>query len=105
MPAQNHNQENGKPHGGPRFGGLPPAYDLALRWGLTLAGSVLAGFFLGRWLDGKLGTTPLFLLIGIFWALAGSFYSLFLQVKKLQQSEEDREKESTKPGSSQESKK
>ena len=76
----------------PGLGGLSPAYDLALRWGLTLAVTVLAGFFAGRWVDGKLGTTPLFLLIGIFWGLAGSFYSLFLQVKKLQQEEEDKEK-------------
>jgi ATP synthase protein I len=72
----------------PGFGGLPSAYDLAFRWGLTLAVSVLAGFFAGRWVDGKLGTTPLFLLVGIFWALAGSFYSLFLQVRKMQKDEE-----------------
>jgi F0F1-type ATP synthase assembly protein I len=78
----------------PGFGGLPPAYDLAFRWGVTLAVSVLAGFFGGRWLDGKLGTTPLFLLVGIFWALAGSFYSLFLQVRKLQKDEEQQSKSS-----------
>jgi ATP synthase protein I len=76
----------------PGFGGLPPAYDLAFRWGITLAVSVLAGFFAGRWLDGKLNTTPLFLLVGIFWALAGSFYSLFLQVRKLQRDEEQQDK-------------
>jgi F0F1-type ATP synthase assembly protein I len=77
---------------------LPPAFDLALRWGLTLALAVLAGFFIGRWLDGKLGTTPLFLLIGIFWGLAGSFYSLYMQVKKLQQDEESRGKKPPESG-------
>jgi F0F1-type ATP synthase assembly protein I len=66
---------------------LPPAYDLALRWALTLAVAVLIGFFVGRWLDQKLGTTPLFLLIGIFWGVGGSFYSLYIQVKKLQDGE------------------
>lgn len=74
-------------------GGLPPAYDIGLRWGLTLAIAVLLGFFIGRWLDMKLGTTPLFLLIGIFWGLGGSFYSLFLQVKKMQEEEEKKSKE------------
>ncbi len=67
---------------------LPPAFDLALRWGLTLAISVLMGLFAGRWIDTKLGTTPLFLLIGVFWGVGGSFYSLFLQLKKLQEEEE-----------------
>ena len=70
------------------FGRLPPAFDLALRWALTLAIAVLLGVFIGRWLDSKLGTTPLFLLIGVFWGLGGSFYSLFLQVKKLQEKDE-----------------
>ena len=70
------------------YGKLPQGYDLAFRWGLTLAISVLMGFFIGRWADIKLGTTPLFLLIGIFWGIGGSFYSLFLQIKKMQKDEE-----------------
>ena len=76
------------------FGKLPQAFDLALRWGLTLALTVLAGFFLGRWVDTKLGTTPLFLLIGIFWAVGGSFYSIILQVKKMQEKEEEESRKS-----------
>ena len=75
------------------IGGLPPAYDIGLRWGLTLAIAVLIGFFAGRWLDLKLGTTPLFLLIGIFWGVGGAFYSLVLQLKKLQEEEERKAKE------------
>ncbi|MFH1862842.1 MAG: AtpZ/AtpI family protein [bacterium] len=75
------------------FGHLPPAFDLALRWGLTLAVAVLLGFFIGRWLDLKLGTTPLFLLIGLFWGLGGSFYSIYLQVKKMQEDEEKKPKQ------------
>ncbi len=78
-----------KPRG--RFlgrGTLPPAYDIALRWGLTLAIAVLAGFFAGRWLDQKLSTTPLFMLIGLFWGIGASFYSLYLQLKKMQEKEE-----------------
>jgi F0F1-type ATP synthase assembly protein I len=74
------------------FGHLPPAFDLALRWGLTLAIVVLLGFFIGRWIDTKLNTTPLFLLIGVFWGVGGSFYYLFLQIKQ-QQEKQDSEKD------------
>ncbi|TKJ36950.1 hypothetical protein CEE37_14555 [candidate division LCP-89 bacterium B3_LCP] len=70
------------------FGRLPQSFDLALRWALTLAVSVLVGLFIGRWVDSKLGSSPLFLLIGVFWGLGGSFYSLFLQLKKIQEDEE-----------------
>ncbi len=89
MPPENSTPEGKKnrPYGC-GLGGLPPAFDLALRWGLTLAISVLMGFFLGRWLDTKLNTTPVFLLIGIFWGFGGSFYSLYLQLKKLQEKQE-----------------
>jgi F0F1-type ATP synthase assembly protein I len=76
----------------PGFGGIPPLFDVALRWGLTLALTVLAGFFIGRWVDMKLGTTPLFLIIGVMWGAGGSFYSLYLQVKKLQDEEETKDK-------------
>ena len=69
------------------FGNLPPAFDLALQWALKLAIAVLIGFFAGRWIDSKLGTTPLFLLIGVFWGVGGSFYILYLQVKKMQEEE------------------
>ncbi len=72
------------------FGKMPPLFDVALRWGLTLALTVLAGFFLGRWVDMKLGTTPLFLIIGVMWGAGGSFYSLYLQLKKLQDEEESK---------------
>ena len=73
-------------------GALPQSYDVALRWALTLAVAVLIGFLAGRWLDNKLHTTPLFMLIGLFWGLAGSFLSLFLQVKKMQEKEEQQPK-------------
>jgi F0F1-type ATP synthase assembly protein I len=77
------------------MGNLPPAFDLALRWGLTLAIAVLAGFFLGRWIDTKLNTTPLFLLIGVLWGIGGSFYYLFLQVKQLQEKQDSENNEAS----------
>jgi ATP synthase protein I len=35
-----------------------------------LVGSILAGIFLGRWLDETIGTFPLFLIIGLLLGLA-----------------------------------
>lgn len=93
MPSQDSRPEEKKDRSNEfGFGRLPQAFDLALRWGLTLAVSVLLGFFIGRWVDMKLRTTPLFLLIGIFWGVGGSFYSIYLQLKKLQEKEDQEAK-------------
>ena len=42
-----------------------------------LAGSVLAGVFLGRWLDRNMGTEPLFLVVGLLAGLAAGVYGVF----------------------------
>ena len=44
--------------------------------GLQFAGTFLLTGWLGWWLDGKLGTSPWLLLLGIFLGAAGGFYSL-----------------------------
>jgi ATP synthase protein I len=46
-----------------------------------LAGSILVGIFAGRWLDGKAGTAPLFLIIGLFVGLAAGVYAMLRLVK------------------------
>jgi F0F1-type ATP synthase assembly protein I len=48
--------------------------------GLQFAGTFLATGALGWWLDGKFGTSPWLLLVGIFLGAGGGFYSLVLQV-------------------------
>ena len=40
--------------------------------GLELAASVLLGLFLGRWLDGKLGTHGILTLVGLAYGLAAA---------------------------------
>lgn len=47
-----------------------------------LAGSVLIGLFTGKWLDGRAGTAPLFLLIGLFLGLAAGIYAMLRLVKQ-----------------------
>ena len=48
--------------------------------GLQFAGTFLVAGALGWWLDGKLGTSPWLLLVGIFLGAAGGFTSLVLRV-------------------------
>lgn len=48
--------------------------------GLTLALSTLLFLLGGWWLDGKVGTTPLFLILGAFVGAGGGFYSLYHHV-------------------------
>ena len=45
--------------------------------GLQFAVSLIVFVLIGDWADGKLGTTPLFLLIGVFGGGAASFYSMY----------------------------
>jgi ATP synthase protein I len=45
--------------------------------GTTIAASLIVGLLAGRWIDGKLGTWPLFFLLGAGLALAASFYQLY----------------------------
>ena len=57
----------------------PPnkVWQICLSFGLTIGISVyILGFLLGAWLDDKLGTGPLFTIIGALIAIASSFYRL-----------------------------
>lgn len=56
--------------------------------GLTFAVVVLLGFFGGYWLDGKVGTTPLFAIIGAFAGAAGGFINLIRTLNRLQRERE-----------------
>lgn len=47
-----------------------------------LAGSSLFGIFFGRWLDGKLGTAPLFLVVGLLLGLAAGIFAMLRTVRK-----------------------
>jgi ATP synthase protein I len=45
--------------------------------GLGFAASILLFFFLGRWLDERLGTEPWLLIAGVFVGLAAGFWSMY----------------------------
>jgi len=44
--------------------------------GSTIVGSIIFGLLLGLWLDGVAGTSPLFLLIGLFLGIGGAVAAL-----------------------------
>lgn len=48
--------------------------------GLTIALSTALFAWLGDWLDGRLGTTPLFVLLGAGGGFAAGFYSMYRQL-------------------------
>lgn len=50
--------------------------------GLQLAASILVFLFLGRWIDGKLNTYPVFMIIGAFIGAAGGMISFIRTVLK-----------------------
>lgn len=59
--------------------------------GLQFAVSILAFLYAGQWVDRKLGTTPLFLIIGVFVGAAASFFAIYrsLSPKPRQPNERD----------------
>jgi len=45
--------------------------------GIDIAISVLAGVLLGSYLDGRFGTSPLLLIVGLFVGLIAGFYTTY----------------------------
>ena len=57
--------------------------NLALSFGISMILILLLGIFGGDWLDRRLGTSPLFLLLGIFLGVGAGFYNLWSELSKL----------------------
>ncbi len=68
---------------------IAPYMDLGLRFALAAA----LGGALGYWLDGKLDTQPLLLILGIMLGGTAGFINLYRTVMRLTQSESQRKKE------------
>jgi F0F1-type ATP synthase assembly protein I len=57
--------------------------------GFQFAIAILLGLYVGQWVDRKLGTRPLFLIIGVFAGAAAGFYSM-IQRSRADEKREDR---------------
>ena len=57
--------------------------------GLQFAATFLAFLFVGRWLDGRLGTTPWLTLIFLFVGAGGAFYSMYRKLMAAQKRARD----------------
>ncbi|WP_071393285.1 AtpZ/AtpI family protein [Bacillus tuaregi] len=50
-----------------------------------LVGTILVGIFLGRWLDGLIGTAPLFLILGLLIGLTAGIFAIFHTIQHFNQ--------------------
>ena len=62
--------------------------------GLQFAISVILFLLAGQWLDGKLGTAPLFLILFVFVGAGASFYSIYRKLMEQQRRENEERKRS-----------
>lgn len=62
--------------------------NFAFSFGVTSVFALLLGFWAGRWLDSKLGSSPIFMLIGLLFGMAVTFQTLFSELKVLRKFEE-----------------
>lgn len=70
----------GAERGGGDPGELMRASGQYLGYGLAWALSVMLFLGLGAWIDGKLGTSPVLLIVGAFVGAGAGFYSLYYHI-------------------------
>ncbi|MEO7218904.1 MAG: AtpZ/AtpI family protein [Gemmatimonadaceae bacterium] len=68
-------------------GSAPSASEFA-GIGLQFALSIVLFVFAGEWVDSRLGTGPVFLIVGAFVGAGGGFYSMYQKLMASQRSED-----------------
>ena len=61
--------------------------------GLQFAVSIVLFVFIGQWIDKKLGSSPLFLLAGVFLGGGAAFYSMYRKLSAVQKADDERRKQ------------
>ena len=59
--------------------------------GFFIGSSILLGIFAGHWLDGKLNTEPILVIIGLFLGLAVAFYGMYHMLLPVVNSDRNKE--------------
>src|SRR5665647_675459 len=60
--------------------------------GLQFVLSLLLFLYLGQWVDGKLGTSPWFMILGVFTGATAAFYSMYRKLKAEERREEEQDR-------------
>ena len=58
--------------------------------GFFIAGSIILGVVGGRWLDGRLNSAPLFLIIGLVLGIVVAFYGVYTMLRPLMDDKQDK---------------
>ena len=58
-------------------------------FGMQFVVALLLFLYLGQWADRRLGTSPVFLLLGIFVGAGGSFYAMYRKLMAAQAREDE----------------
>jgi ATP synthase protein I len=59
--------------------------------GFFIATCILLGTFAGLWLDGKLDTKPIFMIVGLVVGLFVAFYGVYQMIRPLMRNGQDKE--------------
>ena len=59
--------------------------------GFFIAACILLGTFAGLWLDGKLNTKPIFMLVGLFAGLIVAAFGVYQMIRPLMNNKQDKE--------------
>ena len=65
--------------------------NLAFSFGVTLVAAILLGLYVGGWVDRRLGTFPVFMLLGIFLGVGLGFYNLWSELTGMTEREARKE--------------
>jgi F0F1-type ATP synthase assembly protein I len=66
--------------------------------GVQFAASLVLSYFVGQWLDRRLGTAPVFLFVFVFGGAGASFFAMYRQLMSAQRREEAERKAAGRPG-------
>jgi F0F1-type ATP synthase assembly protein I len=92
MADQEWQRRHGKPGSKPGHSGAVSAASVA-GFGIQLVISILLFLYVGQWLDKKLGTDPLLLVVGVFVGAAVGIYNMYHMLTAAQRKErKEREK-------------
>lgn len=72
------------------FGSGPLTQFMGL--GLQFVLSILLFLYVGKWVDGKLGTSPWFMILGVFTGATAAFYSMYRSLKAVERRQEEQDR-------------